>query len=278
MATLNALAIPLPPPPPPPPFCRSNCLLIQALGSRLYALQGVNQSSVYLRLLSACHGAGFGFAFATDSDSDCAHTQRETHTHSHIERDKLQLLIAHAASYVPMPKLRIRHAALTTTAHTHLHAHTHTHSYWQTHAVPIRCVPHTAYTYQHQHQQAHCVYVHLISAVCFRLSASDATACGICQLIFCCTLLEIHTLCMPLLLHPSRKASRSYPLSLSLALQSSTLFSSVAVAVFFVLACILHIAERNFNLRRQQPSHAPRFPPTFSLTLSLSLFHTAGNV
>lgn len=111
----------------------------------------------------------------------------------------------------------------------------HAHRHRQTHAVPIRCVPHTAYTY-HRHAQAHCVYVHLICLS--TLSASDATACGICQLIFCCTLLEIHTLCMPLLLHPSRKHG---PLFITLLLlQSSTSLSSAIRSVF--CAC-LHLSR-----------------------------------
>lgn len=129
MATLNALAMPatnlaaaLPLLLPiPARFCRSNCLLIQALGSRLYALQGVNQSSVYLRLLSACYALALAL---TSPQSLTLNVHTHTHPDSGTERDKLQLLIAHAASYVPMPKLRIRHAALTTTVHILARTHT----------------------------------------------------------------------------------------------------------------------------------------------------------
>lgn len=105
----------------------------------------------------------------------------------------------------------------------------------------------------------HIAYTYILSVCLSALPASDATACGICQLIFCCTLLEIHTLCMPLLLHPSRKSTPFLPFFLYVSLVSPTasqLRSHPPFAVFFVLACILHIAERNFNLRRQQPSHA----------------------
>lgn len=118
----------------------------------------------------------------------------------------------------------------------------------------------------------HIAYTYILSVCLSALSASDATACGICQLIFCCTLLEIHTLCMPLLLHPSRKPCTPFPfpplshsvsLFLSLSFSCSLqLRSHPPFAVFFVLACILHIAERNFNLRRQQPSHACASTPS----------------